>query len=490
MKTKFISSLSHSEKVLIVPIYTFKKSLFTHSIPQDLVKVISAPFKAKDFECKDDEMYTINGEQKLIFISLGEKEKLDSAKVRNAFANGFKKAKSFKKKTVAVFLYAELEKFAQEIAEGMFLSDYEVAKYKTGEGLEELKKAEIEEVIFITKDEKRFAPALQKGLKIAEAVNAVKEMTNAPANILSPKDFAEKSQKLAKKYGYKIEILEKKALQKLGLNTLLAVNAGADKEEQEARLVILKYMPIKNQEPIAIVGKGVTFDTGGYNLKPSKHLDDMQGDKAGACAVFGLFELLSQLKIQQNVIGVMAITENLVGPRAFKPADIVTSYSGKTIEIVDTDAEGRLILADALAYANKNFKPRYIIDLATLTGACVVALGDRFAATMGNDDKLNKLLIESGKRTDELVWELPMHPDFDKKTKSKIADLQNVEHGSGYMAGSSKGGAFLKHFVDKTKWAHLDIAGTAFTHDPKPYEQDRATGFGVRLLVDFLENLK
>ena len=490
MKIKFTSSASHGEKVLIVPVYISKKTLFVKPLSEDLAKLISSAFKAKDFECKDEEMYTINGEQKLIFVSLGEKEKLNSTKVRNALAEAFKKAKSFKKKTAAIFLYAELEKFTQEISEGMFLADFELAKYKTGEGLEELKKAEIEEVTFVTKNEKSVSAKIQKGLQIAEAVNIVKEMTNAPANLLSPKLFADKSKILAKKYSYKIEIIEKPTLKKLGLNTLLAVNAGADKEEQEACFIILKYLPNKNQVPIALIGKGIIFDTGGYNIKTGKSIYEMQSDKAGACAVLGVFELLARLKIKQNIIGVMPITENLVGPRAYKPADIIKTYSGKTVEVVDTDAEGRLVLADAISYAIKNFKPRYLIDLATLTGACVIALGDRYAGVMGNDKKLRKLLLDSGRRTDELLWPLPMHADFDKKTKSKIADIQNVDEGTGYFAGASKGAAFLKNFVEKTHWAHLDIAGVAFTKNPKPYEQERGTGFGVRLLVDFLENLK
>lgn len=490
MKIKFRSQVSKKDKLVVIPFLLEKKKLFSSALKK-IANIAAKLYKSHEFECKTEQIYKIDdGSQKILLLGLGKKEKLSNAKIRNSFAAAMKKIAALKAKTASIFLYKELAPFSQSIAEGLGLANYQIAKYKTGKALDELKKSEIEEIIFITKNEKEFAPALNKGFEIADAVNKIKDMVNAPSNILTPAEFAEKAKILAKKHSYKIEILEKSTLKKLGLNTLLAVNAGADRSEQEARLIILKYLPNKNQTPIALVGKGIIFDTGGYNIKTGKSIYEMQSDKAGAAAVMGVFELLSRFKIKQNIIGIMPITENLVGPRAYKPADIIKTYSGKTVEVVDTDAEGRLILADAISYAIKNFKPRYLIDLATLTGGCVVALGDRYAGIMGNNKKLKQSLIAAGKNTDELVWPLPIHPDFQKKTKSKIADIQNIDLGTGHMAAASKGGAFLKNFIEKTHWAHLDIAGVAFTKNPKPYEQERGTGFGVRLLINLLENLK
>lgn len=490
MQIKFKPSIAKQDKLLIVPLFLVKKKLFSKPIPIKFAKIAEKLYKSKDFLCKNGELYSYNSENRVIFLGLGEKEKLTSGRARNSFAHALKKAKSLKINNVSVLLHDELAPYSQALAEGIFLSNFQLSKHKTGKNLKESLKSDIKAISFICKNKKLFSESIKKALLISNAVNKVKELVNAPANLLSPMEFALKAKELAKNNKYDIEILEKSDLKKLGLNAILAVNSGADTREQEARMIILKYLPIKNSQPIVIVGKGIIFDTGGYNLKTGKSIYDMQSDKAGACAVFGIFELLSSLKIQQNVIGIMPVMENLVGPKSFKPGDIVKSYSGKTIEVVDTDAEGRLILADAISYAIKNFKPKYLIDIATLTGACVVALGDRYAGLMGNDKNLKKLIRKSANNTDELVWPLPLHPDFEKKIKSKIADIQNVDEGTGYMAGASKGGAFLKNFIEKTHWLHLDIAGVAYTKDPKPYEQEKGTGFGVRLLVDFLENLK
>ncbi|MBI5152387.1 leucyl aminopeptidase, partial [Candidatus Peregrinibacteria bacterium] len=442
MQIKFKPSIAKQDKLLVAPLFLIKKKLFLKPIPVKFAKIAEKLFKSKEFECKTEQIYKIDdGSQKILLLGLGKKEKLSSSRVRNSFAVAFKKSAALKSKTIAVLFYKELEKFSQEAGEGMILASYNLAKYKTGKALEEAKKSEIEEIIFITKNEKLCGAAIKKGVAIADTVNKIKDLVNAPSNVLTPAEFATRAKHLAKEHNYKIEILEKSTLKKLGLNTLLAVNAGADRSEQEARMIILKHLPLKNAAPIVIVGKGIIFDTGGYNIKTNKSIYEMQHDKAGACAVLGVFELLTRLKIKQNVIGIMPITENLVGPRAYKPADIIKTYSGKTVEVVDTDAEGRLILADAISYAVKNFKPRYLIDIATLTGACVIALGDRYAGAMGNDKKLLAFLRASGRQTDELIWPLPMHPDFQKKTKSKIADIQNIDEGTGYMAGASKGAA-------------------------------------------------
>lgn len=369
------------------------------------------------------------------------------------------------------------------------MANYLLGKNKTGKELTKLKKKLLSKVKLSTKSKeaRTLKGAFEKGLLIGDAVNATRDMINAPSNILNPKTFEEEARNIAKEHKYKIKVFKKKELQKMGLKALLAVNAGAKEECQQVRMIMVEHMPVKGQKPIAIVGKGIIFDTGGYNLKPSRHIENMQYDMSGAAVVMGVFRLLKELDIQQNVVGLVGLTENLVSDTAYKPADIIETYAGKTIEITNTDAEGRVILCDLLHYAHKDIEAKSIIDIATLTGACVVALADRYAGMMGTDKKTMEALKESGKRTDDLVWELPIHDDFGERMKSKLADLHNSQ--SGYGGGAQTAGAFLKNFVGKTPWTHLDIAGTASTDHPKKYEYPRGTGFGVRLLVDYLEHL-
>ena len=274
------------------------------------------------------------------------------------------------------------------------------------------------------------------------------------------------------------------------MNAFLAVNRGSP---EDASLVILDYSPKganPKEAPLVFVGKGIVFDSGGYNLKPSGHIEDMQSDNAGAAVVLGLMRTLSALGIKRRVIGIAPFTENLIGKNAVKPSEIVKSFAGKTIEIANTDAEGRLVLADAVAYAVSVYKPKLLIDVATLTGSCVVALGDRYAGLFGNDDDLIKKLVEAGEETDELLWHMPIHKSHSEAMKGQYADLSNSDSGAGgRQAGASKGAAFIKEFVGKTPWVHIDIAAPAFTSDPKKYESKGATGFGLRVLARFLEKL-
>lgn len=270
------------------------------------------------------------------------------------------------------------------------------------------------------------------------------------------------------------------------MNAFLGVNKGS---ATGASMVIMEHKPQGAKgKPIVLVGKGIVFDSGGYNLKKGAWFADMKMDMSGAAVVMNVLGVCSKLGIKKHVIGITPITDNLIGKDAQKVSDIVTTYSGKTVEVNNTDAEGRLILCDALAYGIKKFKPTMVIDVATLTGACVMALGERYAGLFGNNGKLITQLKKAGQETDELTWHMPIHPDHTKEMKSRIADLQNINYGNSGMAGASTAAAFLQEFVGKTHWAHLDIAGTAFVKHPKKYESAMGTGFGVRLLTQFLEN--
>jgi leucyl aminopeptidase len=491
MKITMITKLKKNTPCLIIPLFEDEK--FSVTGPEDLKSLLKKREKEKDFKAKAGEhMQLITDDspltKKIILFGFGKKEKLDAVKVRNQAAGMQKDAVHHKQQDITLFVPEVLTKYGQELAEGLALANYNKALYKTEKSNKKVQVKTIKSLQILTKKtSKKLDIDLKKGLEIAGAVNDTRNLVNGPNNFINPETMSEQARKMAKKYGCKVTVFGKKQLTKMKFGGLLAVNRGSEKE---AKLVVFEYKPPKSNknQPIVIVGKGVTFDSGGYNLKPSHAMDDMKTDMAGAATIFGVFQLLKTLKIKHHVIGITPLTENLIGSKAQTVKDVITMYSGKTVEITNTDAEGRLILADAVAYAAKKYKPRYMIDLATLTGACIVALGDRYAGLLGNNEELIEKLKKTGEETDESVWQMPLDDNHSKKMKSVIADLQNAE-GSG-LAGTSKGAAFIKEFVGKTAWAHLDIAGVAYLKDPKPYDHKGATGYGVRLIVKFLERLK
>lgn len=370
---------------------------------------------------------------------------------------------------------------AQATVEGSILGTYQFTKYKT------LNKEKIKEVSAITllETDKQQEEGAQAGKIIADAQNMVRDLVNEPAMTLTPTKLAEEALEL-KKLGVKVTVHDKKSIEKLGLKALLAVNKGSS---EEPRFIILEHKKATGA-PIALVGKGITFDSGGLDIKPANYMEDMKSDMAGAAAVIGTMRAVAELGLNVNVIGVIASTENMPGCAAYKPGDVVTGYNGRTMEIGNTDAEGRIILSDALAYAEKNFKPKYLVDLATLTGACVVALGYAAAGVMSKDAALVNKLKEAGESAGERLWELPLWEDYKENVKSDIADVRNVPGGKGYEAGAIAGAWFLQHFVEKTPWAHIDIAGPAWSIERKHYVEKGGTGFGVRLLIEFLKRAR
>ena len=311
---------------------------------------------------------------------------------------------------------------------------------------------------------------------IGDGVINARDLVNEPPNVLFPIEFARRATQL-KKLGVAVEVLDVKAMQKLGMGALLGVGQGS---AHESRTVIMRWNGgKKSEQPLAIIGKGVCFDTGGISIKPAASMEDMKGDMAGAACVVGLMHALAARKAKVNVIGAIGVVENMPSGTAQRPGDIVKSMSGQTIEIINTDAEGRLVLADVLWYVKDRFKPKFMIDLATLTGAIMVSLGQEYAGLFSNDDKLSKRLVEVGEETGERVWRMPLGPEFDKMIDSKFADMKNT--GSRY-GGSITAAQFLQRFVDKTPWAHLDIAGTAMGVQPSDINQSWGPGWGVRLL--------
>jgi leucyl aminopeptidase len=321
---------------------------------------------------------------------------------------------------------------------------------------------------------------------MAKGVQTTRDLANLPANEGTPSVLAARAHEVAKETGLRCEVLERTDMQRLGMGALLGVALGSD---QPPKLIILEHRPAgaKNDgKPIALVGKGVTFDAGGISIKPADGMEEMRFDKSGACTVIGAMEALARLAVPLHVVALAPATENLLGGSAMKPGDVLRAVDGQTIEVNNTDAEGRLILADALAYAVERWKPSAIVDLATLTGACVVALGHLYAGLFGNDDALAGELRCASAGTGERIWPLPAHDDdYDERLKSYLADMKNSP---GRPGGAVTAARFLKKFVKETPWAHLDIAGTAWTTDELPYHAKGATGFGVRLLVDWLRS--
>ena len=318
---------------------------------------------------------------------------------------------------------------------------------------------------------------------LEEGTFFARDLVSEPGNILHPDEYAKRLSSL-KKHGLKINIYDEKKLKKLGMNALLGVGQGSIRGTY---LVTMEWNGVKdNSKPLAFVGKGVCFDTGGISLKPAKFMEDMTYDMAGSATVVGLMKNLALRKAKINAVGVVGLVENMPGGNAQRPGDIVKSYSGKTIEILNTDAEGRLVLADALTFTEKKFKPKFMVDLATLTGAIIVSLGSEYAGLFSNDDKLSKQLLDVGEKVDEKLWRMPLHKNFDKLIDSKNADMQNINYVGG--AGSTTAAQFLQRFIlNKTPWAHLDIAGMAFSKYGGALNSGGATGYGVRLLNQLIE---
>lgn len=364
---------------------------------------------------------------------------------------------------------------AAAVAAGLQLRAYKFDRYKTKkkDGEEGAVSADVSFAVGdVAAARKAFAPSAH----IVDGVIMARELVNEPPNILYPVEFARRASQL-RKLGVDVEILDVKAMTKLGMGALLGVAQGSN---QPARAVIMRWNGGKRgDQPVAFVGKGVCFDTGGISIKGAASMEDMKGDMGGAACVVGLMHALAARKAKVNAVGAIGLVENMPDGNAQRPGDIVTSMSGQTIEIINTDAEGRLVLADVLWYVAKKFKPKFMVDLATLTGAIMVALGTEYAGLFSNNDELAERLIKAGQATGERVWRMPLGPEYDKQIDSQFADMKNTGNRHG---GSITAAQFLQRFVDDTPWAHLDIAGTAMGAPKSDINQSWGSGYGVRLL--------
>lgn len=431
--------------------------------------------------------FVVDGKHKhLLVVGLGKKNKSISIETyRRVVGTIIRKTQALKCSSLALELPeaklfgVDASYLAQQTAIIAELAQYQFADYIT---IESRKETEIIDLVMCVnqKIKKDAQEGVAEGQIIAQAVNKTRHWIDLPPSDLTPPELADRAQVIAKKQGLKITIFNEKQVNEMGMGGLAGVSRGSD---LDCRLLILEYKAKSKSAPtIAFVGKGITFDSGGLSLKPAQSMEDMKVDMSGAAAVVATMEALAQLKPEINVIGIAPLAENLPSGKALKPGDIVRFYNGKTAEVKNTDAEGRLILADALSYAVKHYKPDAIIDVATLTGACEVALGKFFAGMMSVDDALADRVQNASDKSGDRVWRLPLHDDYKAAIVSPVADLANIGS-SRYRAGTITAGHFLKNFVDDVPWVHLDIAGVANDVPDMPYFRPGATGFGVRLLT-------
>tara|TARA_B100000700_G_scaffold18222_1_gene17866 strand:- start:9733 stop:11178 length:1446 start_codon:yes stop_codon:yes gene_type:complete len=448
------------------------------SVPQSIASKINS-FLKKQTKDNKKQIYSFDISESQKCFLIVTKNDLDTYEVNNLGASLKVNLKLDKNiKNINILANSVSDEIITEFAYGFELKSYTFNKYKS-------KKNDFEQSIdFSVKNEKFLKSKYKNYSSVKEGVFLARDLVSEPPNVLNPKKYTEEISKL-RRLGLKVEILNEKQMKKLGMNSLLGVGQGS---ENDSFMVIIKWNGAKSNfgKPLAFVGKGVCFDTGGISLKPARFMEEMKYDMGGSAVVVGLMKSLALRKAKVNAIGVVGLVENMPDGNAQRPGDIVKSYSGKTIEVLNTDAEGRLVLADALTYTEKKFNPKFIIDLATLTGAIIMALGEEYAGLFSNNDKISKELHEIGNDINEKVWRLPLHKNYDRLMNSAYADVQNINYAGG--AGSITAAQFLQRFIIKnTPWAHLDIAGMAFSKKAASLNSGGATGFGVRLLNDLVK---
>ncbi len=476
-----------------------KETSFPHALAKDdaLVKgLLKGAWDRKEIRGKRREITTVHrpdGKGRLLVVGLGPRARFSAESVRRAAAEAVKSVRGKGARTATFRLSA----FAQEpvsgegaaraIVDGVYLGSYEFLRYKsTADGnVEDVTIALGEE---LGRQETEIRRGLDEQITIAETVRWTRDIANLPADTASPARLAEEAKSLGKELGLKVTVFDETKLAEMGCGGILAVGSGSN--SHPPRLIVLEYAGgARRGKTVAVVGKGITFDSGGISIKPAPHLADMKFDKSGAVAVLGILRAAALLRVPPRVIGVMGCAENMPSGTSYRPGDVVRTYNGKTIEILNTDAEGRVVLSDALGYAVAQYHPDEIIDLATLTGAATVALGDDTAGLVASDEKLARGLLEASAATGEPIWRMPLTDYHRELVKSDVGDVRNSIEIP--LAGMLTASAFLENFVGSTAWAHLDIAGPAYTtittrkYQPA-YQNMGATGFGVRLVTRYL----
>jgi leucyl aminopeptidase len=426
--------------------------------------------------------------RRVIVAGLGKQQELTVDKIRGVVAETCRFLRKIEVRGAATIVHGagiggiEPRKAAQAIAEGATLGLYTFRKHIT----KEPESAEVEELLLVERDEAKISQLEQgcaTGKVIAEAQNLARDMVNQPANFMTPSDMVEVAKGIATSYGLEFSVLEQQQMQELGMGALLGVAQGS---RQSPKFIVLQYKGgDPSQNTLGLIGKGITFDSGGISIKPSEYMAEMKGDMAGGATVIATLQAIAQLKVKVNVTALVPATENLPSGTALKPGDVLKAISGKTIEIVSTDAEGRLVLADALCYARK-LKISPLVDVATLTGACHIALGDVCTGAFSNKQELMDKVIQAGEEAGERLWQMPMYEEYKEQNKSEVADIKNV---GGRYGGAITAAQFLAEFAEDTPWVHLDIAGTSRSEKERGYLVKGATGTGVRTLTNLILSL-
>ncbi|MBE9536407.1 MAG: leucyl aminopeptidase [Proteobacteria bacterium] len=487
--------LNHKTDCLIIGRFEGREGTeLVEDINKALGGVLSNAIKSGDFkgELNQIAMFYSAGNisaKRVLMVGLGKKKEFTLDKLRQASGTAMGALKQKRASSLSTTLPQSVngifscEEAGQVIAEGSLLAQYDFSEHKTKKK-EKPKPIKTLNLVMALRQKgiKELEKGAQKGARIAEAVSVARNLISQPANVATPSHLAAIAAERSKELGFKATVLEKKDMEKLKMGALLGVAQGSS---EPPKFIVLEYFKGKKEaKPFVIVGKGVTFDSGGISIKPSPGMEEMKTDMSGGAAAIATVIAAASLKLPLNLVALIPATENLPGSKAYKPGDILTSMSGQTIEVLNTDAEGRLIMADALTYAER-YEPEAVIDIATLTGACVVALGSHATGLLGNNEGLKKQLLKAGEETGERLWELPLWDSYKEQIKSDVADMKNI---GGKEAGTITAAALLDKFATKYHWAHLDIAGTAWDSKGAPYSPKGAVGAGVRLLVRFLED--
>ena len=464
-------------------------------LDKSLTAAVSKLIQLGDFKGKESSSALVYGNEKIgikriLLVGLGEKKKITADTFRKAAAIAAGKAVDLKSRKTSIALHnsiagkLDLQKIAQAITEGAFIGSYRYDEFVTEKKNGRLKTMTVEIVDPDAANIRKISNGISTGTVTGRAQSFARTIANRPGNVITPRSLAAEARKMAAGVkGLTCTVFDDKQLKQKKMGGILAVGSGS---KNKPGLIVLKYTPpVKTKLPaIALVGKAITFDSGGISIKPSSGMHEMKFDKSGGIAVLGAIKAVAELKIPVKVFGIIPAAENMPGPASYRPGDIITTYSGKTVEIQNTDAEGRMILCDAIHYAVKQ-KCATIIDIATLTGACMVALGKHKAGLMGNNDRLIKKLQAASKDSGEELWHLPSGNEYLEEMKSKIADLKNIGTRWG---GACSAAAFLGSFAAEAKWAHIDMAGTDMSDAASNCQTPGATGFGVRLLTTYLLN--
>jgi leucyl aminopeptidase len=481
-----ISSLN--TQLLVNYVFTDEvSSLSISEITPDFDPIIREITESNEFRAKDGTISIVHnnvgsGIKRALLLGMGDKKNLDPEKTRNLTGKVVIKAKELGITEFVLIPFKNMDKeHLSAMVEGIKLSDYSFNNYKRDEDRNDLNQVRI----LIINDMKNNQKIIQHSVVVSDAVLYTRDISNLPPNDCSPKDLVTFSKKLSENQKIKVRVIEKEEMKSYGFEGILAVGKGS---ASSPKLIVLEYPGSTKNRPIVIVGKAVTFDTGGISIKPSEKMEEMKFDKCGGCNVLGIMKAVSDLGLDTNVIGIIPAVENMPSGTSYRPGDIIKMYNRKTVEVLNTDAEGRIILGDALSFAVKTFAPKAIIDMATLTGAAIIALGTNVAAMVGNDDDLVTKILQYSNQTGEKIWQLPLFEEYKEQLKSSNADMKNI---GGRSAGAITAAAFLSNFVEDTPWVHLDIAGTAWTQEgtkEKSYNPKGATGFGIRTIVKYISS--